>query len=147
MKFSIGLATFTLLILTAVVEATLHDTAAHKRHAAHVNPRDVAHRAGKRCKTRPPGYSSSTYHTKPTLIDPASHSTPTAHSPKPSSPAHEASSVIQVSPGKCNPIGASSTSRGTSVGCRVDLITVVISESHKTKWPQRQYRLDQLWHY
>jgi hypothetical protein len=112
MKFSIGLATFTLLIATAVVEATLHDAAAHKRHASHINPRDVVHRAGKRCKTRPPGHSSSTHHTEPTSIPPASNSTPIAPPPKPSSPAHEASSLIQVNPGQCNPIGASSTSRG-----------------------------------
>jgi hypothetical protein len=108
MKFSIGLVTFTLLFATAVVEASaLHDAAAHKRHAANVNARDVAPRAGKRCKTRPPGHSSSTHPTKPTPTHPASNSTPIVPSPKPSSPAHEASSLIHVSPGQCNPIGAS----------------------------------------
>jgi len=115
MKFTIGLATFALLFATTVVEATLHDAAAHKRHAANVNARDVAHRAGKRCKTRPPGHSSSTNHTKPT---PASNSTPnvSAKSPAPTpgsekpkvqASVHDASGVIQVNPGKCDPIGAS----------------------------------------
>lgn len=147
MRFSIGLATFTLLFATAVVEATFHDAAAHKRHAAQVVGRDVAHRAGKRCKPRPPGHTSSTHHnhtvhTTPAHIHPASSSTPNVPKPSPvthkvEAPAHKGSNLIEVSPGQCNPIGATSTLRlvGAFVGRNEDLTVVVISESHKTKWP------------
>ncbi len=152
MKFSIGLTTFTLLLATAIVEATWLDAAAHKRHAAHVNARDVTHRAGKRCKPRPSGHSSSIHHTSPTPTHPASSPTPKVptkdSAPKPSSssqkppvqtPAHEASGVIRVSSGQCGSAGASSTSREAFVGRRVDLTTVIISESHKNKGPQRRH--------
>ncbi|KAH9022246.1 lysozyme-like protein [Lactarius hengduanensis] len=47
MKLSVGLATFTILLATAIVEATWLDAATHKRQPAHVdNARDVAPRAG-----------------------------------------------------------------------------------------------------
>lgn len=149
MKFSIGLATFTLLFAAAIVDATLLDAAAHKRHAMHVNARGVAPPASKRCKPRPPGYSSSNQTTNPTPSYPASNSTIDV-STKNSVPnydsqnssvqtvAYNASGVINVDPGKCSPIGATSMSRQAFVGRRVDLTTVIISEYHTAKraqWP------------
>ncbi|KAH8993969.1 glycoside hydrolase family 23 protein [Lactarius akahatsu] len=119
MKFSIGLATFTILLATAIVEATWLDAAAHKRHAAHVNnARDVAHRAGKRCKPRPPGQSSSVHHANPTPTHPADNSPPNVptkdSAPKASSekppvqtPASEPSGLIRVGSGQCGSPGAS----------------------------------------
>lgn len=150
MKFSTGLATFTLLFVAAIVDATLLGAVAHKRHAAHVNARDVARRAGKRCKSKPPGNSSSIQPTNPTptyLVSNSTTNVPTKSSapkanlqnPPVQTPAYEASGVIVVKPGKCKPIGASSMSREAFVGRRVDLTTVVISECHKDKRPQRQH--------
>jgi len=116
MKFFTGLATFTLLFTAVLVDATLHDAAAHKRHAAHVNTRNVTHRAGKRCKSGPPGNPSSIQPTNPTVTHTASYSTtnvPTKNrvskstSQNVQTPVYKASGVISVNPGKCNPIGAS----------------------------------------
>ncbi|KAN0129199.1 hypothetical protein V8E53_012898 [Lactarius tabidus] len=117
MKLSIGLASFTLLFAASIVDATWLDAAAHKRHAAHVNARGDAHSSSKRCKTRPPGYTSSTQPANPTPTYPANNSTidvstkntvPESGSQKPSvqSVADQASGVISVDPGKCSPIGA-----------------------------------------
>ncbi|KAH9051402.1 lysozyme-like protein [Lactarius deliciosus] len=106
MKLSIGLATWL-------------DAAAHKRHAAHVNDaRDIAHRAGKRCKPRPPGQSSSVHHANPTPTHPADNSPPnvptkntvpkaSSENPPVQTPAYEASGLIRVSSGQCGPPGAS----------------------------------------
>jgi hypothetical protein len=150
MKFSTGLATSTLLFAAVIVDATLHDTVAHKRHATHVNTRDVARRAGKRCKSGPPGNSSSIQPNNLTLTHPASYATPNVPTKSPASKfssqnppvrmvAHKASGVINVNPGKCNPIGASSMWREAFVGRRVDLTAVIIRKCHKAKRPQRQH--------
>lgn len=130
MRFSIGLATFTLLFVAAIANAALPDAAAHKRHAAHVNARDAAHPLKKRCKTRPPGYSSSIQPPSPTPSYSASNSlinvstnnsVPNSGSQNPS--VNTASGVINVDPGKCSPIGATSMSRQAFVGRLIDLIT------------------------
>jgi hypothetical protein len=152
MKFSIGLATCTLLFAAAIVDATWPDAAAHKRHAAHVNVRDVAQSASKRCKTRPPGYSSTVQPTNPTPTPNylASNSTLNvstnnsvsgsgSQNPSVQSVTYQASGVINVDPGKCSPIGATSLSRQTFVGRRVDLTTVIVSKYHKYKRPQWRY--------
>ena len=120
-------STFTLLFAAVIVDATLHDTVAHKRHAAHVNTRDVARRAGKRCKSGPPGNSSSIQSNNPTPTHPASYAMTNVSTKSPVSKyssqnppirklAHKASGVISVNPGKCNPIGASSMSREAFFG-------------------------------
>ncbi|KAF8265809.1 hypothetical protein EI94DRAFT_271524 [Lactarius quietus] len=118
MKFAIGLATFTLLFSATIVDATLHDAAAHRRHVVHVNARDVAKRASKRCKTKSPGnFTSSIQPPNLTPTYQASYSTkhvPTKSSvhksssqnPPVQTPAYEASGVINVNPGKCSSIGA-----------------------------------------
>lgn len=150
MKFSTGLAAFTLLFAAAIVDATLLDVVAHKRHAAHVNAGDASRRAGKRCKSKPPENSSGIQPTNPTptyLVSnsttdiPAKSSAPKANIQNHAvqTPAYEAPGAIVVKPGKCKPIGASSMSREAFVGRRVDLTTDVISECHKDKRPQRQH--------
>lgn len=127
MKFSIGLATCTLLFAAAIVDATWLDAAAHKRHAAHVKVRDVAQSASKRCKTRPPGYSSTVQPTNPTPTPNylASNSTLNvstnnsvsgsgSQNPSVQSVTYQASGVINVDPGKCSPIGATTNITNTS---------------------------------
>ena len=130
MKFSIGLATFTLLFAAPIANAVLPDAAAHKRHAAHVNARGAAHPVNKRCKPRPPGYSSSIQPPNPTPSYLASNSVinlstnnsvPNSGPQNPS--VNTASGVISVDPGKCSPIGATSMLRQAFVGPWVDLIT------------------------
>jgi len=130
MKFSIGLTVFTLLFATAIVEAALRDAAAHRRHVAHVNAREVVHHAGKRCKQRSKGHpSSSVVPDTPTTTPPANSPTPKAKVleevsvPKPNPqndpaqiPDKKASGVINVGPGQCSPIGATSTSREVFFG-------------------------------
>ncbi|KAI0305544.1 lysozyme-like domain-containing protein [Multifurca ochricompacta] len=112
MKFSLGFATLSLLLATAVVEATsLHDSALPRRHASHPHARDISNppSARKRCKSRniAPGSTSS--------ANPAHSSAPHNNSvTKPQNshlqkPAPATSGVIRVNPGKCGSIGATET--------------------------------------